>query len=249
MKDMVRPAVSVILPTYNESGNIGDLMSELALYMSKHIDDNFELLVVDDNSPDGTWQEVEKYCQKDCRVRLLRRTGDRGLALAIGEGIGHAKGDIIAWMDCDFSMPPYRLVELVSELSKGYDIAVGSRFIKGGRDVRGPTDSWLVVLLSRIMNQFISITLGSSFKDYTSGFVAVKRSVFDNGLKISGGYGEYFIDFIYRARKQGYKITEVPYYCLPRRRGHSKTGSNLLDYLQKGLKYVLLTLKLRFKGV
>lgn len=247
MPNTNHPRISVILPTYNERGNITDLLGELILYISKYINDDFELLVVDDDSPDKTWDEVQRYSGKDSRVKLIHRVGQRGLAVSIGKGIREAKGDIIAWMDCDFSMPVHKLIELVKQVYAGYDIAVGSRFIKGGKDVRGPTDSWLVVILSLLMNRFISTALGSSFKDYTSGFVAVKREIFDNGLKIKGDYGEYFIDFIYNVRKCGYKIIEIPYYCLPRRKGDSKTGNNLWDYLRKGWAYVLLTLKLSLK--
>ncbi|MCX5701657.1 MAG: glycosyltransferase [Candidatus Omnitrophica bacterium] len=245
MPNTNRPRISVILPTYNERENISELMGELSFYISKYIGDDFELLVVDDDSPDKTWQEAERYSEIDHRIRLIHRTGQRSLALAISEGIREAKGGIIAWMDCDFSMPTYRLVELIKKVFEGYDVAVGSRFVKGGKDVRGPADSWSIVILSRLMNSFISFVLGASFKDYTSGFVAVRRTIFDNGIKINGNYGEYFIDFIYNSRKRGYKIIELPYYCLPRRRGYSKTGSNLWDYLRIGWVYVLFTLKLR----
>ena len=246
MLDINHPTISVILPTYNERENISDLLGELILYISKYINDDFELLVVDDDSPDKTWEVVRGYSEKDSRVRLIHRVEQRSLAFALSKGIREAKGDIIAWMDCDFSMPVYRLIELVKQVYAGYDIAVGSRFIKGGKDIRGPTDSWLIVILSRLMNWFISFVLGSSFKDYTSGFVALRRTIFDNGLKINGNYGEYFIDFIHNSRKRGYKIIELPYYCLPRRKGDSKTGNNLWDYLRRGWASVLLTLKLRF---
>jgi len=248
MLDINHPAISVILPTYNERENINDLIGELILYISKYISDDFELLVVDDDSPDKTWEEVQSYFVKDLRIRVIRRIEQKSLALAIRKGIQESKGDIIAWMDCDFSMPAYKLIELVQRVYGGYDVAVGSRFVKGGKDVRGPPDSWLMVVLSRAMNYFISFILDRSFKDYTSGFVAVNRKVFDDGIKISGDYGEYFIDFIYNVLRQRYKIVEIPYYCVPRRKGVSKTGSNLWEYLKKGWKYILLTLKLRFKG-
>lgn len=238
--------ISVILPTYNERENIGDLISELILYLSKYISNDFELLVVDDNSPDKTWEEVEKYFGPEPRVKLIRRFKHRSLASAISKGIEESKGNIICWLDCDFSMPPYKLVELIKKITEGYDVAVGSRFIKGGEDVRGATDSWLMAILSRVMNYFISLLLGSSFKDYTSGFAAARKEIF-NEIKIKGDYGEYFIDFIYNARNRGYKIIEVPYYCLPRRRGSSKTKDNLMDYLKNGWKYILLTLRLKLK--
>lgn len=240
------PEISVILPTYNERENIGDLINELILYLSKYISNDFEFLVVDDDSPDKTWEEVEKYFGREPRVRLIRRFQRRSLASAIYKGIEESKGNIICWLDCDFSMPPYKLVELVKKVSEGYDVAVGSRFIKGGKDVRGATDSWLAAILSQITNYFISLLLGSSFKDYTSGFAAARKEIF-KAIQIKGDYGEYFIDFIYNARNRGYKIIEVPYYCLPRRRGSSKTNNNWIDYLKNGWKYILLTLRLKLK--
>lgn len=237
--------ISVILPTYNERENINDLIFELNYYLSKYVNKSFEFIVVDDDSPDKTWEIVQKHYATDSGVKVIRRTGERGLPSAIWRGIQEAKGDIVAWMDCDFSMPSYRLAELINKVYDGYDICVGSRHIEGGKDVRGPTDSWAAVILSWIMNNFIAFVLEHSFKDYTSGFVAARKTVFDK-IKIKGAYGEYFIDFIYNACKQGYKIIEIPYYCVPRRTGISKTGSCLIDYLKKGWKYILLTLKLKF---
>ncbi len=240
------PEVSIIFPTYNERKNINDLVCETGLYIRNHLKIDSEFIIVDDDSPDKTWEVVEKAFGTDSNIRLIRRIGQRGLASAIWTGIQASKGDIIAWMDCDFSMPPYKLIELINKVFEGKDICVGSRFIKGGGDVRGPADSWIAVILSRAMNSFISFLLGHSFKDYTSGFVAVRKKIFDE-IKIKGDYGEYFIEFIYNAFKKGYNIVEIPYYCIPRRKGISKTGSNLIDYLKKGWKYILLTLRLRFK--
>lgn len=238
--------VSIIFPTYNERGNIRDLVCETELYLKNHVGANFEFIIVDDDSPDNTAEIVSQYFGTQPNISLIRRKGQKGLASAIWEGIEAAKGDIVAWMDCDFSMPPFKLTELINKvLYEGFDICVGSRFIKGGKDIRGPTDSWLAVILSRAMNYSISLLLGYSFKDYTSGFVAARKSIFDK-VKFSGYYGEYFIDFIYKARKESFKILEIPYYCAPRRSGISKTGSSMVDYLTKGWKYILLTLRLRF---
>lgn len=247
MHNKDRVDISVILPTYNEAGNITDLILEIALYLANHIQRSFEFIVVDDDSPDKTWEIVKKRFEGDERVRLIRKVNEKGLAKAVKTGILESKGDIIAWMDSDFSMPPYKLVELINKIYEGYDICVGSRFIKGGEDVRAPVDSWAAVILSRGMNYFISFLLGRSFKDYTSGFVAARKGIFDY-ITIKGDYGEYFISFIYEAHKKGYNIVEVPYYCVPRRAGTSKTGANLKDYLKKGWKYISLTLRLRIKG-
>lgn len=236
--------ISVILPTYNEKDNIIDLIAELGLYLNRYTGQEIEFIVVDDNSEDKTWEAVRDYFISDPRVKVVRRVEERGLASAISRGIRESQGEIVAWLDCDFSHPPYKLVELLRKIDEGYDIAAGSRFIKGGKDIRGQADSWLAVILSRLMNYFISFVLRGSFKDYTSGFAAVKRGVFDK-IEISGDYGEYFIKFIYDAFRLKYKIIEIPYYCVPRRKGVSKTGSNLGDYFSKGWKYVLLALRLR----
>lgn len=237
--------ISIVLPTYNERENIIDLISEISLYITKHIGKSFEITVIDDDSPDKTWEIVQRHYPPDSGVKVIRRTEQKGLASAIWRGIQESRGRIVAWMDCDFSMPPYKLAELINKIYQGYDICVGSRHIKGGKDVRGPTDSWTALILSRAMNSFISYVLGQSFRDYTSGFVAARKRIFDK-IKIKGDYGEYFIGFIYNARKNGHKIIEIPYYCVPRRMGVSKTGSGIIDYLKKGWKYILLTLRLRF---
>lgn len=244
MSDIKRPEISVILPTYNERENIIDLMSEIAIYIDNHVGKPFEFVVVDDDSPDKTWEVVTEKSKSDSRVRVFRRTKEKGLASAIRRGIQESQGKIVCWLDCDFSMPAHKLAYLINKVYSGYDICVGSRFIKGGKDVRGPVDSWTAVVLSWLMNHFIFVVLGHSFKDYTSGFIAVKKEVF-NTIKINGDYGEYFIDLIFNAIKKGYKILEVPYYCLPRRAGVSKTGVSLLDYLRAGWKYITITLKLR----
>lgn len=248
MKELEDHKISIILPTYNEAENIIDLINEIDYYLDRYIRNKCEFIVVDDDSFDLTWKVVGEHFVNDKRVKLIRRLEGRGLPQSIQEGIKEARGDIVAWLDCDFSHPPYKLIELLRAVMSGNcDVAVGSRFINGGKDIRGPTDSWLAVVLSRMMNCFISLALGYSFKDYTSGFVAAKREIFDK-VKIRGDYGEYFIEFICNVRKYRYKIIEVPYYCLPRRRGSSKTGDNLWDYLEKGWKYILLTLRLKLKG-
>lgn len=243
-----KPKISVILPTYNEKENINELIAELRLYLSTCAGDDFEIIVVDDDSPDLTWGVVKNFYVNELRVRIIRRINERSLASAIWRGIQESSGAIVCWMDCDFSMPPYKLVELIKNIYDGYDVVVGSRFVKGGKDLHSSAGFWLATILSRTINSFISFMLDSSIKDYTSGFVAVKRNVFD-GIKIKGDYGEYFIEFIYDSKNSGYKIIEIPYYCLPRRAGSSKTGSNLIDYIKKGRKYILLTLRLKWKSV
>ena len=124
------PSVSVVLPTYNEAGNILDLIDAIERALATNL---LEIIVVDDNSPDGTWRLVGERAAKDAKVRLLHRTSERGLTTAIQAGIRQARGDVVCWMDCDFSHPPGTLPRLVANLDSGYDLVVGSRYVAGAR--------------------------------------------------------------------------------------------------------------------
>jgi dolichol-phosphate mannosyltransferase len=238
--------VSVILPTFNERDNIGPLILEILKYTPR----NTEVIVVDDNSPDGTWQVVADMQKNLANLYLLRRIDKKGLASALRDGIAYSKGDIIVWSDCDFSMPPSKIQALLQGISQGQDVLVGSRFVKGGgvQIVAGSNDTLLAYLMSLTLNSFIQRVLGRTFKDYTSGFVALKKTVLSR-IPLRGDYGEYFIDLIYRARKLGYKVAEIPYMCVERRTGASKTGQSFFDYLKKGWKYVWLTIQLWFTKI
>lgn len=237
--------VSVILPTYNEKDNVVALICQLNECLDNGSGELVEFIVVDDDSPDETWKCVQDAFSHDQRVKVIRRRQVRGLTSAIWEGIVQAKGDIVAWLDCDFSMPPAMLAVLVDNVREGWDVAVGSRFIKGSKGSCTVCESVTAAAMSRILNGFIAIVLGPAFKDYTSGFAAARKKVFKD-IKLKGDYGEYFIDFIYSTHRQGYKIIELPYQCLPRRAGYSKTGRRITDFLKKGWKYIVLTLRLKF---
>lgn len=229
------PKVSVILPTYNEALNIKRLIEEI----SKNLKRSFEIIVVDDDSPDKTWKVVEDY--NNPNVKLIRRTGRKGLATAIYRGIEESKGDVIGWMDGDICMPPSKLPEMLACLDK-YDIAIGSRYVKGGRDTRGI----FRVITSRAINWFAGLLMGFDIKDYDSGFIVLKRYVFDKVTFPPWGYGEYFIDFIYRCKRAGFSIKEVPYVFQDRTKGTSKTAVNGFAFIKLGFAYILRTIYSRF---
>ncbi len=231
--------VSVILPTYNERDNIGPLIEAILRVLDGR---EVQVLVVDDDSPDGTWQVVQQMAAADRRVELLRRTDERGLTSAIATGIARAAGDIVVWMDCDFSMPPEVIPALVEAVERGHDVALGSRYVRGGRDVG---HSLIGRLFSRTINLYASLLLDWAIKDYTSGFIAARREVFDH-VDLRGDYGEYCIDMLYRAKRRGFRIVEIPYDCVPREAGESKTATSVWGYLRRGIKYVLTVLRLRF---
>jgi dolichol-phosphate mannosyltransferase len=242
-----QPLVCTVLPTYNERDNIGPLIrGVLAHAITPHL-----VLVVDDNSPDGTWQVVEELANQrntvDCqKVALVRRVGEKGLTSAIQRGIDEAiqtyHADIVTWMDCDLSMPPQDIAKLVRAIGEqGADLAVGSRWIPGGADV---AHSFTARTLSWLINRFAMLLLGSQVHDWTSGFIAGRAAVFQQ-IRLRGDYGEYCIDLLGRVVQQGLRVQEVPYICVPRTTGESKTGVNLWDYLVKGRKYVAAVWRLR----
>jgi dolichol-phosphate mannosyltransferase len=231
-------SVSVVLPTFNEREHIVDLIAAI----QEALPDDTEIIVVDDDSPDGTWRAVQDYATGHANVRLLRRIGRRGLTSAFKEGIGLSTGQVVCWMDCDFSMPPEKLPELVAA-TRITDLAVGSRYVRGGADLGHST---MALAFSRAINLFAGALLGFYVHDYTSGFIAARRRVLD-AIPLRGDYGEYFIDLMARSKRMGFTMTEVPYTCVPRRSGESKTGTNVWGYLSRGAKYVTTILSLRFQ--
>jgi dolichol-phosphate mannosyltransferase len=231
--------VSVVLPTYDERENIGPLIEGILTQVQRPV----EIVVVDDDSPDGTWRVVQAMADQDARIRLLRRTDERGLTSALEAGIRLAHGDVIAWMDCDLSMPPEVLPALLA-LTDQVDVAVGSRYVQGGADVG---HSLTGRAFSRTINLMASVLLGWEIKDWTSGFLAVRRRVLER-ITLQGDYGEYCIDLLARARQQGFTIREIPYQCVPRLQGESKTATNAWGYMRRGWRYVVAVFRLRLVG-
>jgi len=234
------PELSVVLPTFNEREN--------AVALAKGILDQSlwatEVIVVDDDSPDRTWQAVAKLSGADPRVRLIRRVGQRGLTTAIQTGIEAARGRWIGWMDCDLSMSPKKIPVLVGALA-ACDVAVGTRYGIGGQDGRTEV---LPVMLSRIINTLASCALTAQIRDYTSGFVFARRDVLER-IKLRGDYGEYCIDFLYRAHRAGFAILEIPYTCEPRRIGESKTATSLWGFARRGWRYLWTIARLRCRSL
>lgn len=239
-KKPAQPSVSVVLPTFNEAENIVDLIHAIRAALAAW---PLEVIVVDDNSPDGTWRLVAELTKTTPGVRLVHRTTERGLTSAIWAGIRDSRNDVVCWMDCDFSHPPATLPTLVAKLAEGYDLVVGSRYVAGGRDARD--ESPMRVWLSTIITKLSSWLLVPDFRDYTSGFIAIRRGVFDK-IQLRGNYGEYFIDLIFRAHRAGYKFIELPYENAPRRAGESKTESGMI---KKGIQYLWVVARLRWEAL
>lgn len=219
---------SIILATYNERDNIIDTIRGI----QAHVPGEVEIIVVDDDSPDETWKKVEEL--DDERVILIRRVDTRGLASAFNRGIIESRGDIVGWMDADMCMPPALLPEMIERLSD-HDIVIGSRYAPGGKDDRHA----LRVMASRCINGLAGFVLGYGIRDYDSGFVVLKREVFDRVSIIPTGYGAYFMEFLYTCRRKGLRVAEVPYTFRDRTKGVSKSAPSLLRFVWTGMGYVV----------
>ena len=228
--------VSVILPTYNEKGNIIELVMKIKEQLDL-INVEKEIIVVDDNSPDQTGKIVLDAFTDDRSVKVLIREKERGLATAIRHGIEKSTGDFIVVMDTDFNHDPEMIPQMV-EFLKYYDVIGGSRFTLGGG--MKPVYRYLG---SFFFNMFIRIILHTQIQDNLSGFFSAKRDKlfslqFD---KIFFGYGDYFFRLFFYAEKENLKILETPVFYQSRKSGESKT--NLLPVL---FRYTKALLKFRF---
>ncbi len=230
--------VSVVLATYNERDNIVRLVPALVDDFKAHKLD-YEIIVVDDRSPDGTAEAAKKEFSKNRKVKVIVRT-ERGLATALRRGIEESNGDVVVLMDTDFSHSPVQVSALASLAAKS-GIASGSRFMRGGRFVAKAYRS----LGTRIVQLFARIVLGVPCSDFTNGFVAVRRDALRrlDFRRIFFGYGDYCFRLFYYLHRAGYKVAEIPSIYKPRVHGASKTRE-----LSTGFGYLLEILKLRFRG-
>ena len=223
----------IMIPTYNESKNIGRLISEILELNIKDLD----IVVVDDNSPDKTWQIVEKICKKRKNVHLLLRKKNKGRGFAGVAGFQYCLGmgaDYIIEMDADFSHNPKYIPELLREI-KHYDVVIGSRFVKGAKDVgRG----FARTTITKLANLYIRLILGLSIKDPNSGYRCFRRNVLEkiNLDKVKAGNADIVQEIIYKCHKKGFKIKEIPIIFKDRKAG--KTTKTPIDFL-RGLAVVL----------
>lgn len=233
-------SVSVVVPTYNERDNISPLIEKTLA----HVPDA-EIIVVDDDSPDGTWREVEERWGHEPRVRLIRRLTERGLTSALADGIGAARGGKVAWLDADFNMDPSFLPVLFSALDE-VDVAVASRYVPGGEDGRA---SRLRVWGSVAANLVARGLLGAVVRDYTSGLMAVRRDVFAQvPFRRHYRHGDYCIDLLFRLHRGGFRIREIPFRCADRRAGETKTAPTFREFIALGSIYLGTILTLRFRS-
>lgn len=213
---------AVIIPTYNESANIVTLVEGIvALQVVAHI------IIVDDNSSDGTGQIAEELAKQHQEVCVIHRPGKLGLGTAYVAGFKLAltlPTDCIVTMDADFSHHPRYIPSLIAQ-TRVYDLSIGSRYVDGGGAVN--CNLWRR-FLSRMGNTVARLTLGLKASDCTAGFRCYRRHVLeavDLDTIFSSGYS-FLVEMLYKCQQLGYRIGEVPIVFENRRQGASKISRN-----------------------
>lgn len=231
--------IIVTLPTYNEAENIGPLIEQLLA-----LGEEFEVLVIDDDSPDRTWEIVLRVSKTEPRVHLIRRIGERGRGTAGLVGFKWARdegADAVVEMDADFSHQPKFIPSLLEPIRSGEaNIVIGSRLVSGGGERgRSPVRTLITILA----NAYIRLVLGLPIRDCTSGFRVFDRRALETlpweRMRCRGP--EIVQEVLYEARKAGLKMVERPIIFEERRAGQSTFNVKIM------LRSLLYMLRLRFR--
>lgn len=218
-----RIAYSIVTATLNEAENIRELIEVISSQLDR-LGSPYEIIVVDDNSADGTAAIVRQCAAGNPAVKLIVRTSARGIGSAYLCGIEHAKGAVVCTMDADFSHPPDTLPQLLEAADRGV-LAFGSRFLR-----RGDLDTlWYRWAPTRLANLWHSIVLRSGVRDHTNGYMAIRKENLERLLAVGRATGVrpfdrvlYCLALVALARKTSQPIVEVPAKYVFRTRGKTK---------------------------
>jgi dolichol-phosphate mannosyltransferase len=219
------PGAWLILPTYNEAENIGPMVHAARAQLR----DGDQILIVDDNSPDGTGQIADKLATQVQGVEVLHRAGKEGLGRAYLAGFKHAldaDAELILEMDSDFSHDPADLPRLIAAAEQDADLVLGSRYVSGGS-----VSDWGLLrrLVSRGGSWYARTLLGVQIRDLTGGFKCFRRDVLetlDLDSVHADGYG-FQIELTYRTIQAGFRVREIPIVFRERRVGQSKMTARI----------------------
>ena len=211
-------SISIILPTYNERENIQQLIPAIEEAFQDRV---LEILVVDDNSPDGTAERAEALGRTFGNVRIIRRPGRAGLGSALRCGYDAAYHDILISCDADRSFVPEDLARMVEMIERGYDLVLGSRHTPGGRY---ETPRWSIRLkygVSRLGNWILRCATGLRVHDFSANCRAIRRQTWHK-IQTSETTNALLLEMILRVSGMGGRVTEIPVAFLDRRYGRSK---------------------------
>ena len=210
--------VSIVIPTYNERDNIAPLIEGIRGALEPRWD--YEVIIVDDNSPDGTQEVVRQLAAEDPRIKLLQRPGKLGLGSAVAAGFAMARGDYWVMMDADLSHRPEDLPNLLNALSEA-DIVVGSRYVLGGAVVNWPLYR---IIASRGASALGRLIVGLQVRDLTSGFGAFRRGLMEALLPTLDPKGfKLLLEIL--AKSGDARVKETPITFVDRRHGRSKASA------------------------
>lgn len=238
----MRKKAVIIIPTYNEKENIQALVPQIFAVTEKIKNYQVEILVVDDTSPDKTYEVVKKMQKKFPHLHLLLNKEKAGLGGAYAKGMAEAfhklKADYVFEFDADGSHDPQKLPEFFAKLDEGYDFVIGGRYRQGG----SIDPSWpLLRKFYSIVGNLVIMTVLTDFRigDWTSGYRAISKKVYESVINDMGderfsGY-TWQIGFLHKAVRKKFKITEVPIHFKDRQIGESKLGS---EYIKNTLYYI-----------
>lgn len=235
-EELLKPSkipLSIVLPTYNESQNITRVIDSIADAIPEGT--NAEIIVVDDNSPDGTGGVVAEYAgrlgselEKRLHLEVISRPGKLGLSSAILAGVKSACGDIVVVMDSDMSHPPQTIPKMLEEIDRSKcDIVVASRYVKGGGVSGWPFKRKMI---SKGATKIAQYSLGITVKDPMSGFFAFRRHVIE-GIDFDAIGYKMLLEILVKAKDV--KVKEIPYTFTNRRLGASKLDTaTMIDYIR-----------------
>jgi len=228
----------VIIPTYNEVENLPLIIGRV-----RESNPDVDILVIDDNSPDGTGDKADEMAAEDSHVNVIHREEKTGLlgAYTAGFNWGLERGyNVLCQMDADGSHAPEQLPRLLSSIDEGADLVIGSRYVDGGEAVNWPKNRYL---LSKLGNLYISVALGDDVADMTAGYRAFRREVLETiDLETLSKKGYIFqVDLADRAVQEGFDVREVPITFVDRELGESKldasfAGESLAEVTKWGWK-------------
>ena len=224
MSFMEEKLTLIIIPTYNEKDNVTPLTEKVLSYP-----ENVHILIVDDNSPDGTGKIADHLSSQNSRIHVLHRNKKQGLGRAYISGFKWAlknNYEFVMEMDCDFSHNPKEIANFL-KINEGYDLVLGSRYLNGIRVMNWPISR---LILSRGAGLYVQLITGMPFSDPTGGFKCFRRKLLENYNLDSieaNGYG-FQIEMTHKAWINGFKVGEIPIVFVDRTVGESKMSGSII---------------------
>jgi dolichol-phosphate mannosyltransferase len=231
--------MSLVVPTYNESENVASMVEQLSGALEPLFQESYEIIIVDDDSPDRTWELAETIAKTNPRLKVIRRTGERGLATAVVAGWRAAQGEILGVIDGDLQHPPEVLGRLVAEIDEGAEIAIASRHVEGGGISKWSMARRMVSRTAQAIGLMLLPGAASRVSDPMSGYFLLHRSLLEDVPLQPVGY-KILLEVLARAKPA--RIREIGYVFREREKGGSKADFGVF------LQYLQHLWRLRFSG-